>query len=96
VGLGRKERLEYLILDQVINRIRAMMKRDLETKVLLDLNNLVDEVLVFARGEILDHKIVLRTELDGNLPMVFVDRILPTPGKDRRFAPSIVRVCKAL
>jgi signal transduction histidine kinase len=60
---------------QVINRIRSMLKKDVETKVLLDLNDLVDEVLVFVRGEIADHEIVLRTVLDENLPKVFVDRI---------------------
>jgi signal transduction histidine kinase len=59
----------------VINRIRAMLKKDVETKVLLDFNDLVGEVLVFVRGEIEDHKIVLRTEFNENLPKVFVDRI---------------------
>jgi signal transduction histidine kinase len=60
---------------QVINRIRAMLKKDTDTKVLLDFNDLVDEVLVFVRGEIADHKIVLRTEFNENLPKVFGDRI---------------------
>jgi C4-dicarboxylate-specific signal transduction histidine kinase len=60
---------------QVISRIRAMVKKDVETKVLLDFNDLVGEVLVFVRGEIADHKIVLRTEFNENLPKVFVDRI---------------------
>jgi signal transduction histidine kinase len=59
----------------VINRIRAMLKKDVETRVLLDFNELVGEVLVFVRGEIEDHKIVLRTEFNENLPKVFVDRI---------------------
>jgi signal transduction histidine kinase len=59
----------------VINRIRAMLKKDVETKVLLDFNDLVGEVLVFVRGEIEHHKIVLQTEFNENLPKVFVDRI---------------------
>jgi signal transduction histidine kinase len=59
----------------VINRIRAMLKKDVETKVLLDFNDLVGEVLVFVQGEIEHHKIVLRTEFNENLPKIFVDRI---------------------
>jgi len=60
---------------QVIARIRAMLKKDDSTRLLLNLNDLVEEVLVFARGEIEDHRIVLKTELDKTLPMVFADRI---------------------
>jgi signal transduction histidine kinase len=60
---------------QVIARIRAMLKKDDGTRVLLDLNDLVGEVLVFVRGEIEDHSIVLKTQLDEALPKVFADRI---------------------
>jgi signal transduction histidine kinase len=60
---------------QVINRIRAMLKKDADTKVLLDFNDLIDEVLAFVRGEIEDHKIVLKTQLNETLPKVFADRI---------------------
>jgi signal transduction histidine kinase len=60
---------------QVISRIRAMLKKDADTRTLLDFNDLVGEVLVFVRGEIADHKIVLRTALNENLPKVTGDRI---------------------
>jgi signal transduction histidine kinase len=60
---------------QVINRIRGMLKKDTDTKVLLDLSDLIGEVASFVHGEIRDHKIVLRTELNENLPKVFGDRI---------------------
>jgi signal transduction histidine kinase len=59
----------------VISRIRAMLKKDIDTKVPLDLNNLVEEVLVFVRGEIEEHGIVLKTQLKQSLPQVFADRI---------------------
>jgi signal transduction histidine kinase len=60
---------------QVISRIRAMLKKDIETRVLLDVNDLVEEVLVFVRREIADHKVVLRTQFDEKLPKIFADRI---------------------
>lgn len=60
---------------EVIGRIRAMLKKDIDTKVPLDLNDLVEEVLIFVRGEIEDHGIVLKTQLRQGLPQVFADRI---------------------
>jgi signal transduction histidine kinase len=60
---------------EVIGRIRAMLNKDVDERVLLDLNELVEEVLVFVRGEIDDHSIVLRTQLQGGLPKIVADRI---------------------
>jgi signal transduction histidine kinase len=60
---------------QVIARIRAMLKKDDGTRVLLDLNDLVGEVLALVRGEIESHNIVLKTQLNETLPRVFADRI---------------------
>ena len=59
----------------VISGIRAMLKKGSGAKEPLDLNELAREVLVFARGEIESERIVVRTELNGNLPQVLVDRI---------------------
>jgi signal transduction histidine kinase len=60
---------------QVIGRIRAMIKKDIDERVLIDLNEVVEEVLGFARGEINDYNVVLRTQLQGDLPKIFADRI---------------------
>jgi signal transduction histidine kinase/ABC-type uncharacterized transport system substrate-binding protein len=60
---------------QVINRIRAMLKKDIDERILLDFNEVVGEVLVFARGEIDDHNVVVRTQLQEDLPKIFADRI---------------------
>jgi signal transduction histidine kinase len=60
---------------EVITRIRGMLKKDNDERVLLDVNALVEEVLVFARGEIDDHNVVLRTQLQEDLPKIFADRI---------------------
>jgi PAS domain S-box-containing protein len=60
---------------QVISGIRSMLKKGNDVKEPLDINELVGEVLMFARGEIENQKIVVRTELNENLSEVFVDRI---------------------
>jgi PAS domain S-box-containing protein len=60
---------------QVISGIRAMLKKTVGTKEMLDVNELAREVLMFARGEIENQKIEVETELKENLSEVLVDRI---------------------
>jgi PAS domain S-box-containing protein len=60
---------------QVISGIRTMLKKGSDTKELLDINELVRDVLTFARGEIESERIVVRTEFKENLSRVLVDRI---------------------
>jgi PAS domain S-box-containing protein len=60
---------------QVISGIRAMLKKGNDAKEPLDINELVREVLMFARGEIENEEIVVRTDLDESLSEVLVDRI---------------------
>jgi signal transduction histidine kinase len=60
---------------EVIGRIRAMLKKNVDERVLLDFNELVEEVLIFVRGEIDDNNIVVRTQLQADLPRIFADRI---------------------
>jgi signal transduction histidine kinase len=59
----------------VIGRVRAMLKKDVGDRVLLDFNELVEEVLIFVRGEIDEHSVVLQTQLQGDLPKIVADRI---------------------
>jgi PAS domain S-box-containing protein len=60
---------------QVIGGIRAMLKKTSDTREVLDINELAREVLMFARGEIENQRIVVRTELKENLAEVFVNQI---------------------
>jgi PAS domain S-box-containing protein len=60
---------------QVISGIRAMLKKTVSTKEMLDINELAREVLMFARGEIENQKIEVETELKEHLAEVLVDRI---------------------
>jgi PAS domain S-box-containing protein len=61
--------------DNVIKGIRAMFKADAETRVSVDLNKLIREVLVLAPGEHRTSLIKVRTDLDENLPPVAADRV---------------------
>jgi PAS domain S-box-containing protein len=60
---------------QVISGIRAMLKKTSEKKEVLDINELVREVLIFAHGEIESQRIVVQTDLKEDLSEVLVDRI---------------------
>jgi PAS domain S-box-containing protein len=61
--------------DNVIKGIRAMFKTDAETRVSVDLNKLIREVLFLAPGEHRTSLIKVRTDLDENLPPVAADRV---------------------
>ncbi len=60
---------------EVIQGIRAMFKAEGQTRVLVDLNALVREVLMLAQGEHPNWPVEVQTELDENLPPVTADRV---------------------
>jgi C4-dicarboxylate-specific signal transduction histidine kinase len=60
---------------EVIARIRALAKRQVPRKELLDVNRKVREVLALAEHELKTHDTVLRTELAPTLPSVAGDRV---------------------
>ncbi|HEX6572724.1 MAG TPA: PAS domain S-box protein [Steroidobacteraceae bacterium] len=60
---------------EIIARIRALTKRQLPRKELLDVNRKVRDVLQLADHELRSHEILLRTELDETLPHVTGDRV---------------------
>ena len=60
---------------EVIQGIRAMFKAEGQTRVLVDLNALVREVLMLAQGEHPNSPVEVQTELDENLPPVTADRV---------------------
>ena len=59
----------------VIGSIRAIFKRDVRNRTSLDVNDLIGEALVLARGELQKHRILVRTEPNKQLPQVTGDRI---------------------
>ena len=59
----------------VIKGIRAMFKADEQTRVSVNLNNLILEVLERAHGELNRRKVILKRELDNMLPPMIASRV---------------------
>jgi C4-dicarboxylate-specific signal transduction histidine kinase len=59
----------------IINRIRALFRRQLPAKDWLDLNEVIRESMIFVREEAGKHQVSLRTELARDLPKVRADRV---------------------
>ena len=59
----------------IITRIRAMVRRELPEKVLLQLKDVIADVLALANRELTERRITARTELPENLPCVSGDRV---------------------
>jgi PAS domain S-box-containing protein len=62
-------------VDDVVNGIRAMFKGNAPTRISVDLNKLIREVLVFAQGEHPTWPIEVHTNLDEDIPLVPGDRV---------------------
>lgn len=60
---------------QVISRIRALLKKTPSAKSTLDVGELVREVIALTRHEVTRNKVILRTDLEPDLPHVSGDRI---------------------
>ena len=59
----------------VVVSVRAMIKRDVQEKASLHVNELIEEVLGLLQAEIRSEQIALRVELAAGLPPVFADRV---------------------
>ena len=59
----------------VIESIRTIFKKGALNRATLDVNDLIEEALVLARGELQKHRILVRTEPNEHLPQVAGDRI---------------------
>ena len=60
---------------EIIKGIRAMFRADDKSRVSVDLNELVREVLVLTQDERRNGQIEVHSELDENLPSVTADRV---------------------
>ena len=60
---------------EVISRIRAMVKKSPSRRDWLNVNDAIFEVIALIRSEIQGNRILLRTELSNDVPLVYVDRI---------------------
>jgi two-component system sensor kinase FixL len=60
---------------EVIRRLRSLLKKDGSEMKPLDINALVNETVVLMTTDLNVRKIVLKTEMDSNLPLTHGDRI---------------------
>jgi signal transduction histidine kinase len=60
---------------EVVRRIRALFKKNALTKVELDVNDVVDEVLRLIHTEVVRKRITVETDLEKKLPFVQGDRV---------------------
>jgi signal transduction histidine kinase len=60
---------------EVVRRIRALFKKSVLTKVDLDVNEVVEEVLRLLGAEIVAKRITVETDLEKKLPFVQGDRV---------------------
>jgi C4-dicarboxylate-specific signal transduction histidine kinase len=60
---------------EIIGRIRALAQKAPPRKDWLDLNDTIRDVIVLARNELLAHRVVVMSQLAGDLPLVLGDRI---------------------
>jgi PAS domain S-box-containing protein len=72
--------LEQMIADaerasNVVNRIRALSKKNKPERTLLDINEVITDVIKLVNREIVSHQISLRLDLAATLPPVPGDRV---------------------
>jgi PAS domain S-box-containing protein len=60
---------------EIIKRIRLLFKKETPERELVDVNEVIQEMVVLLRGEIMRYSIFLKTELDTNTPRVMADRV---------------------
>jgi len=75
-----KQAVERIVKDasrasEVVGRVRGLAKRSSPQKDLLNINEIILETLALTRSEIEQNRVVLRTQLTDNLPLVPGDRI---------------------
>jgi C4-dicarboxylate-specific signal transduction histidine kinase len=61
--------------DEVIRGVRALAKKTDTAKTPLDVNEVVNEVIVLVRRELVSRRVSLRMDLGPDLPMVVADRV---------------------
>jgi signal transduction histidine kinase len=61
--------------DDVVQNIRAMFKYEGASRISVDLNELINEVLTLTKSDLQKRAIIVRTKLDENLPRVMANRV---------------------
>jgi C4-dicarboxylate-specific signal transduction histidine kinase len=61
--------------NEVIGRIRALIKKEAPRNDRLDINGAIGEVIELTRGETMKNRVSVRTDLAGGLPPIEGDRV---------------------
>jgi C4-dicarboxylate-specific signal transduction histidine kinase len=72
--------MDQVVLDgkragDVIDRIRALIKKVPPRQDAVEINELIREVLALARGELVKHAVSAQTQLSNDLPLIEGDRV---------------------
>lgn len=75
-----RESFRHIVADghragDVIRSIRANFKSDVRDRVTFDLNELIAEALVLEHGQLQEHRVVVRNEVDRKLPPIHGNRV---------------------
>jgi hypothetical protein len=60
---------------EIMSRIRALFKKEISQRELVDVNGIVRGMVELLRGEATRHFISMRTELSDDLPLIMGDRV---------------------
>jgi C4-dicarboxylate-specific signal transduction histidine kinase len=60
---------------RILGHIRSLVKKDVPERELLSMNEVIQELTVFLRGETLNQRVTVRMDLDPDLPRVRGDRV---------------------
>ena len=60
---------------EVIKGIRLLFKKGTSERELVDINEVIQEMVVLLRGEVMRYSILVRTELEANTLWVMADRV---------------------
>src|SRR5215469_3443287 len=77
---GARKAVDRLVRDgirasEIIDRTRALVRKEPPRKNRLHINESISEVIRLTRGEVVKHRIHVRTQLAENLPVVEADRV---------------------
>ena len=72
--------LEWIVKDgnraaEVIQRVRTLVKKTDTQKVVLDINDAINDVVALLQRELSAHRVWVKLELAADLPKVFADRV---------------------
>jgi C4-dicarboxylate-specific signal transduction histidine kinase len=60
---------------RILGHIRSLVKKDVPERRLLNMNEVIQELALFLRGEALNQRVSLQLDLDDTLPRVHGDRV---------------------